>query len=204
MNTRPSAPPQRIVPGEAAAWLHDARASRDIEAAALARHAPHALMQRAGLAVARLALAVAPHARRVWIACGPGNNGGDGLIAARHLLRAGLGLHVTLCGDAARLPEDARRALLLGLLNDARPLRVMGAAYSAHTQGEIAIFETALRLRQRYGAEAIRHCIISHTETVSDLLEVLLLQKEVGLTRGLLAQNAVADLIVVREEEIRG
>lgn len=111
MNTRPSAPPQRIVPGEATAWLHDARASRDIEAAALARHAAHALMQRAGLAVARLALAVAPHARRVWIACGPGNNGGDGLIAARHLLRAGLGLHVTLCGDAARLPEDARRAL---------------------------------------------------------------------------------------------
>ena len=99
--------------------------------------------------------------------------------------------------DYAALPEDARRTLLLGLLNDARPLRVMGAAYSAHTQGEIAIFETALRLRQRYGAEAIRHCIISHTETVSDLLEVLLLQKETGLMQGTLDAGGHADLIVV-------
>ena len=46
-------------------------------------------MQRAGLAVARLALAVAPHARTVWIACGPGNNGGDGFEAAVHLQRLG-------------------------------------------------------------------------------------------------------------------
>ncbi|MGQ7640500.1 phosphoenolpyruvate carboxylase, partial [Streptococcus suis] len=67
------------------------------------------------------------------------------------------------------------------LLNDARPLRVVGAEYSAHTQGELAIFETARVMRERFGHEAIRHYIISHTETVSDLLEVLLLQKEVGL-----------------------
>ncbi len=99
--------------------------------------------------------------------------------------------------DYAALPEDARRALLLGLLNDARPLRVLGAAYSAHTQGEIAIFETALRMRQRYGADAIRHCIISHTETVSDLLEVLLLQKETGLMHGTLDAGGQAKLIVV-------
>ena len=111
MNADHRSRPQRIVPGEASAWLHDIRASRAVEAAALAQHAPHVLMQRAGLAVARLALAVAPHARRVWIACGPGNNGGDGLVAARHLQRAGWAVHLTLCGDAARAPEDARRAL---------------------------------------------------------------------------------------------
>jgi hypothetical protein len=46
--------------------------------------------------------------------------------------------------------------------------------------------------------EAIRHYIISHTETVSDLLEVLLLQKEVGLMRGTLDNNeSTNDLIVV-------
>ena len=50
---------------------------------------------------------------------------------------------------------------------------------------------------QRYGRAAIRHYIISHTETVSDLLEVLLLQKEVGLLRGTLDEAPVVDLIVV-------
>ncbi|MFN3376915.1 MAG: phosphoenolpyruvate carboxylase [Burkholderiaceae bacterium] len=99
----------------------------------------------------------------------------------------------------AALDEDSKRALLLRLLNDARPLRVVGAEYSAHTQGEIAIFDAARRLRERFGAEAIRHYIISHTETVSDLLEVLLLQKEVGLMRGTLdaEPGARSDLIVV-------
>ena len=103
--------PQRIVPGDVPAHLHDVRASRAIEAAALARHAPHLLMQRAGTAVARLALAVAPHARRVWVASGPGNNGGDGLVAARLLRHAGLTVQVTLYDDAQRLPDDARQAL---------------------------------------------------------------------------------------------
>jgi phosphoenolpyruvate carboxylase len=97
----------------------------------------------------------------------------------------------------AKLDEPARRALLMRLLCDARPLRVIGAAYSDHTQRELAIFEAAMRMRQRYGAAAIRHYIISHTEAVSDLLEVLLLQKEVGLLRGTLDDGALADLIVV-------
>jgi phosphoenolpyruvate carboxylase len=95
------------------------------------------------------------------------------------------------------LEEDAKCALLVRLLDDARPLRVMAAEYSDHTRSELAIFEAAKRLRERQGAEAIRHCIISHTETVSDLLEVLLLQKEVGLLRGTLSEAAHCDLIVV-------
>ena len=97
----------------------------------------------------------------------------------------------------AQLDEAAKRALLLERLCDARPLRVPGAAYSAHTLAELAIFERARALREEFGAQAIRHCIISHTETVSDLLEVLLLQKEVGLMRGTLDGAAQLDLIVV-------
>ena len=50
---------------------------------------PHSLMQRAGKAIARLALALAPHAQTIWIACGPGNNGGDGLQAAAWLQQYG-------------------------------------------------------------------------------------------------------------------
>ncbi|WP_408633887.1 phosphoenolpyruvate carboxylase [Polaromonas glacialis] len=102
----------------------------------------------------------------------------------------------------ASLDEAAKRTQLLKLLNDARPLRVLGHVYSELAQIELAIFEAALNARARFGKEAIRHYIISHTETVSDLLEVLLLQKEVGLMHGLLedAQDksgSTCDLIVV-------
>ncbi|MDO8321257.1 phosphoenolpyruvate carboxylase [Rhodoferax sp.] len=97
----------------------------------------------------------------------------------------------------AKLDESAKRVLLLGLLNDARPLRVMGHAYSAHALSEIGIFEAAKQSRALFGSQAIRHYIISHTETVSDLLEVMLLQKEVGLMQGTLDNQTRCDLIVV-------
>jgi phosphoenolpyruvate carboxylase len=99
--------------------------------------------------------------------------------------------------DYAKCSEEERRELLLRLLGDARPLRVIGGRYSEHTESELAVFETARRLREQFGRDAIRHYIISHTEAASDLLEVLLLQKEVGLLRGTLDQQAIADLIVV-------
>ena len=95
------------------------------------------------------------------------------------------------------LDEHAKQALLLGLLNDARSLRIPSHSYSAHTTSELAIFEMARRMLHSFGRQAIRHYIISHTETVSDLLEVLLLQKEVGLMRGTLDSEARNDLIVV-------
>ena len=99
--------------------------------------------------------------------------------------------------DYSALAEPERRALLVRLLNDARSLRVRGAEYSEHTRSELAIFETAVQMRERYGPAALRHYIISHTETVSDLLELLLLQKETGLLHGTLDEGAVNDLIVV-------
>ncbi len=101
--------------------------------------------------------------------------------------------------DYAALDEQARRSLLLQLLADARPLRVHGVGYSELAQGELAIFETARDAIGQYGREALRHYIISHTEEVSDLLEVLLLQKECGLLVGSLApgETARAALITV-------
>ena len=97
----------------------------------------------------------------------------------------------------AELDETAKQQVLLSALDDPRPLRVPGAPYTAHTRSELAIFEAAREMRERFGASCIRHAIISHTETVSDLLEVLLLQKEAGLMRGTLQRDAQADLIVV-------
>ena len=97
----------------------------------------------------------------------------------------------------ATLDETAKQTLLLRLLCDARPLRVLDHAYSSLAQSELAIFSCARQMLQLYGREAIRHYIISHTETVSDLLEAQLLQKECGLMRGTLDGDAQADLIVV-------
>jgi phosphoenolpyruvate carboxylase len=105
--------------------------------------------------------------------------------------------HARIEADYAALDEAARCTLLLRLLNDARPLRVRGAAYSTLTLDELEIFETAASALQRYGRQALRHCIISHTEEVSDLLEVLVLQKECGLLHGTLDTDARNDLIVV-------
>jgi phosphoenolpyruvate carboxylase len=100
--------------------------------------------------------------------------------------------------DYAGLDEDSKQELLLRLLDEARPLRVHGAAYSELAQSELAIFEAAAQARRTFGPEALRHYIISHTETVSDLLEVLLLQKECGLMNGTLDDPATrAELIVV-------
>ncbi len=99
--------------------------------------------------------------------------------------------------DYPALDEAAKQALLLRLLAEARPLRLPFAAYSERTQSEFDVFIAAKRLRTAFGPEAIRHYIISHTETVSDLLEVLLLQKEFGLMEGPLgAERAKAELIV--------
>lgn len=95
------------------------------------------------------------------------------------------------------LDEAGKRAVLMRMLGDARPLRVHGHPYSEHAGKELAIFETAQQLLRRFGRQAIRHYIISHTEAVSDLLEVMLLQKEVGLLHGTLDGDASADLIVV-------
>lgn len=103
--------------------LHDAAASRTLDALAAEALPAHALMQRAGLAVARLAMALAPHARRIHVLAGHGNNGGDGFEAALHLHRAGreVRLHVigrdSDDGRAQAWPPDAaasRRQAELG------------------------------------------------------------------------------------------
>jgi hydroxyethylthiazole kinase-like uncharacterized protein yjeF len=68
-------------------------------------------MQSAGLACAQLALAVAPHARRIWVAAGPGNNGGDGLEAALHLHQWGKEVVVSLVTSTGPGPAGAQAAL---------------------------------------------------------------------------------------------
>ncbi len=65
---------------------------RRIEADALAAGLP--LMERAGRAAANLVLHEYPQARRALVLMGPGNNGGDGLVCARHLKAAGIAVAI--------------------------------------------------------------------------------------------------------------
>ncbi|MHA6288472.1 NAD(P)H-hydrate dehydratase [Maricaulis sp. CAU 1757] len=68
------------------------------------------LMQHAGAAVAD-AIIKRWAARDTLVLCGPGNNGGDGLVCAAQLRAAGWPVHVALLGQAHQLEGDARQAL---------------------------------------------------------------------------------------------
>ena len=83
----------------------------------------------------------------------------------------------------AELSEQRKTELLLAELSKPRLLYSPYIDYSDETNSELSILRAARSIRQRYGERAIRNYIISHTETVSDLLEVYLLQRETGLLR---------------------
>ena len=86
-----------------------------------------------------------------------------------------------VCLDYEELTESARCELLLHELSHARLLYSPFLVYSEETQREYAVLTASAEVKQRYGAEAIRAYIVSNTTSVSDLLEVYLLLKEVGL-----------------------
>jgi phosphoenolpyruvate carboxylase len=79
------------------------------------------------------------------------------------------------------LNEDARIAQLASELRNARPLTSVFVRYSDETLSELAVFHAAAEAHAKFGADVISQCIISMSEGVSDLLEVALLLKEVGL-----------------------
>ena len=105
MNT----PLVRLLPSTSAVAVWGRTGIRALEAH-LQATSPTPLMDLAGLTIARLALAVAPHARRTVVMAGPGNNGGDGLEAALHLHCWGKAVQVHLLCDPQQWPADARRA----------------------------------------------------------------------------------------------
>ncbi len=83
--------------------------------------------------------------------------------------------------DYLALDEGARVALLRNELSNARPLSSAFLTYSAETDSELALFRAAARVYSRYGNGGISTYVVSKADNVSDLLEVYLLLKEVGL-----------------------
>ncbi|HEX7329582.1 MAG TPA: phosphoenolpyruvate carboxylase [Casimicrobiaceae bacterium] len=83
--------------------------------------------------------------------------------------------------DYAALGEADRVALLVRELGTPRLLHTPWARYSERTAGELAILAAAADFRARYGPESIANYVISKCQSVSDILEVAVLLKEVGL-----------------------
>ncbi len=79
------------------------------------------------------------------------------------------------------LSEEARVSLLTRELRSARPLSSPFVKYSEETTGELAIFRAAAEAHAKFGPQAISQSIISMCKGMSDMLEVAVLLKEVGL-----------------------
>jgi len=77
--------------------------------------------------------------------------------------------------------EAGRVALLLAEIATSRPLASPYINYSEETRSELAIYRAARTAQDRYGKAAVPNCIISKTDSVSDLLELAVLLKESGL-----------------------
>ena len=123
-------------------------------------------MEKAGLAIAKLALAVKPYASCHWIFCGPGNNGGDGLEAATHLHAWGQQVRVVLWRAHSDRPADSAKAL--------KKVQAMGIA-----------IQDELPLPADLQAEALM-VDLNRLEKSSELA------KKVGGSRGLLSLSAIA------------
>lgn len=135
-------------------WLSREQARR-IDRLAIERGiSGDALMERAGTRCSELILREYTP-RTVWIACGSGNNGGDGLVIARKLMQAGVAVRVWLFGKRERMSPDTaanlERWIAIGGGVEAWPPRLMpqpapnlvvdcllGTGSSGNPRGEIA------------------------------------------------------------------
>jgi len=104
-----------------------------------------------------------------------------------------------VCADYRALDETQRVDLLVRELAGNRPLRSPHLAYSAQVESELAILTEAAEMHRNFGREAVPHYIISHCESLSDLLEVAVLLKEVGLFKPGPQPAIVLDLVPLFE-----
>ena len=96
--------------------------------------------------------------------------------------------------DYKGLEEDAKIHLLAEELSKPRLLHSPYAVYSDELMNELAIVRKAAAMQGLFGREACPNYIISHCESVSDMLEVLIILKEAGLY---LPQLGVASMYVI-------
>lgn len=127
------------------------------------------LMENAGAAVARFIMRELPR-HRITVLCGKGNNGGDGMVAARHLAAAGCEVAVAILGDPAEIKGDAK-AMLERLPLAATAIRsedAFKAALGLFTEAELfvdAVVGTGFRPPLRGLAAAVGELLTRFAKT---------------------------------------
>ena len=114
-----------------------------------------------------------------------------GFYLARLDMRQNSDVHERLVGEMfeavmpdtnyASLDENARIELLIAELRNKRLLFRSDTNYSEEAVKELGIFNMAAKLKKQFGDDAIRNSIISNTQSASDLLELAVILKQVGL-----------------------
>ena len=160
MNT----PATRRISADHGGWLHDVAGTRLLEAAHRVVLPGHTLMQRAGEATARLAIAIAPFASRIHVVCGPGNNGGDGFVAARLLAQWGRKVAVSCVGAALGESRPADAAWALAQAQDAGVALHDFNASRANFQAELTI-DALLGVGVRRAPQADMAAAVAHINT---------------------------------------
>jgi len=167
------------------------------------------LMERAGLELARVAATVAGgrYGKRAVVVCGTGNNGGDGLVAARHLDRWGIRTTVVPLGpvgsmrdpaaaNASRLAETSVRVRDLSEAGLARELAradvavdaIFGTGFRGRPEGD---FELAIRALNAAGAPIVAADIPSGVNGETALVEGEAVSADVTVTFGALKAGIV-------------
>ncbi|MDR0270985.1 phosphoenolpyruvate carboxylase [Paenibacillus sp.] len=85
--------------------------------------------------------------------------------------------------DYSKLSEEEKIALLAKLLSEPRPITSNYHHYSASTKECLDVFHTVYKAQQEYGSQCITSYLISMAEGASDVMEVMVFAKEVGLFR---------------------
>lgn len=134
------------------------------------------LMENAGRAVADEAMKMVDRGARIVVLCGPGNNGGDGFVAARYLKERGYDVAVFLHGSIDKLKGDAaemaKRWLAMGLVADVRNAR-----------GEVAT--CSLVIDALFGAGLARELDADLSELVNSASEASAARLAVDVPSGL-------------------